>query len=187
MLERVVAGDPEAATWLWETFSARLLRRLRRRYGDLDAEELLGDAYLFYLRDDAAILRRALDRIDPGRTTAARIESWLWDQACGLATNRRRSAAHQRVVPLLPRSRPAREAGPERRIVARDTVKQLDRCLESSGGRLYLYFKLRYVDGLRPAEIVQATGWSRKVTYKLKQSLDEAVDRCAEALGLEVR
>lgn len=187
MLERIVDGDPAAKAWLFDTFASRLLRRLRRRYGDLDAEELLQDAYLLALRDDAALLLRVLERLPPAETTEARVEGWLWDQACGLASNRRRSVEHRRVVPLLPRSRRTTEPGPERRSVARDTLKQLDRCLGSSDRRTYLYFQMRYVDGLKPAEIARATGWSRKVTYKLKQTLDAALRRCAEALGIEVR
>lgn len=184
-LRRITEGDREATAWLYDAFAPRLLRRLARRYGDLDAEELVQDAFLLCLRDDAALLRRALDRLPPETTGPARIERFLWDQACGLATNRRRSALHRRVVQLEPRPRRSAEPGPERRQVARDVLEQLDRCLGGSGSRVHLYYKLRYVDGLKPREIARATGWSSRATYKLKQRLDEAVRRCAAELGLE--
>jgi len=42
------------------------------------------------------------------------------------------------------------------------------------------------MDNLTPEEIAQSTGWSRKATYKLKQTLNSEVQTCAEALGLDV-
>ena len=66
-----------------------------------------------------------------------------------------------------------------------EVVGQLDECLSESGERLYLYYKLRYRDGLTPQQVSRAAGWSMKATYKLKQKLNEAVERCAELLGIE--
>jgi len=186
LLVRIVDGDPEASAWLFDRFAPRLLRRLAMRYRELDAEELLQDAFLLCFRDDAAIVRRALERLAPEETTEPAIEQYLWDQACGLAANRRRSLS--RRGPLVPfeERRGAGGVDPERTSLARDTLGKLARCLGDGRPRVYLYFKLRYVDGLEPVEISQATGWSRKATYKLKESLNEAVRSCAERLEIDI-
>lgn len=183
MLRRILAGDRAATAWLYDSFAPRLLRRLGRRYPELDAEELLHETFLLCLRDGAALLRRRLER-SPEGLTEADLDRFLWDQACGIASNRRRRDAVRREARAdgLPA---AGEPDPERGSVARDTLRRLVRCLGEKGGRPYLYFKLRYVDGLAPEEIARATGWSRKATYKLKQSLDEAVRECARRLDLD--
>ena len=67
-----------------------------------------------------------------------------------------------------------------------DLLKQLDRCLRAQRARIYLYYRLRYYEGLTPEEIARATGWSRKATYKLRQALNEAVRTCARELGIEL-
>ena len=73
----------------------------------------------------------------------------------------------------------------EQQAIDRDLVEQLDACLKQRGGtRTYLYYKLRFRDGLTPEEVALVTGWSRKATYKLRQSLEEVVQKCAAALGL---
>ena len=185
MLWRIVQGDEAAAAWLYETFAGRLRRRLGMRYRGLDADELVQEAFVSYLRNDAALIRRAIDRLPEGEGQEARLERYLWDLACGLATNQRRSASHRRVVQLGPVERRAEESGPEEESVARDLLVRLDACLRGRGDRVYLYFKLRFVDGLQPREIATSTGWSMKATYKLRQALNEAVAACSEELGIE--
>jgi DNA-directed RNA polymerase specialized sigma24 family protein len=184
MLRRIADGDSAAAAWLYDGFAPALLRRLARRYPELDAEELLHDSFVLCLRDGGALIARALEAQLAGPVEAADLERWLWDLACGLASNRRRRAA-VRLAGAFPADPPAAAApDPEREGIARDALRQLDRCLAGKGGRPYLYFKLRYADGLSPEEIARATGWSRKATYKLKQSLDEALRECIDRLGL---
>lgn len=184
-LERISKGDPEATAWLYDSFAPRLARRLRSRYPDLDAEleDLVQDVFVLFLRPEGDLVRAFLDRHPPTRSA---LERRLWDLGCGLASNRRRSARHQRVVYLDDRDRSDPIPDAERRAVHRDRLERLDTCLQKGNPRVYLYFKLRYRDGLSPEEIAQATGWSRKATYKLKQSLNQEVKACAEALGLDV-
>lgn len=184
-LERILAGDEEAAGWLYDSFAPGLARRLSRRYPDLatEVEDLVHDVFVLFLRNDAGLLRDFLDRhraSSPGRSA---LERRLWDLACGLASNRRRTVRHRRVVTLDDRERPDRSPGAERTALDRDQLRRLDACLRSGNERVYLYFKLRYRDGLSPEEISRITGWSRKATYKLKQALNRAVADCLESLG----
>ncbi len=186
-LRRIVEGDRQAAAWLYDTFAEDLFRRLRQRYGHPggpDPEDLLQDAFAFYFQRDGKVLRDFLDRHPEGEATREALGRHLWDLACGVAANRRRSAWSRKVVPLADPERPAADPGAETRAVARDTLVRLERCLQESRGRTYLYYKLRYVDALSAEEVAAATGWSMKATYKLRQSLNEAVRRCAERLGL---
>jgi DNA-directed RNA polymerase specialized sigma24 family protein len=185
-LRRLVAGDQSAAAWLYDTFASRLFRRLELRYGypgGLDAEDLLHDAFVSFFQHDARVLRRFLELVPAAEQTVARLERHLWDQACGLAANRRRSKARATVVPLG-RNEVAPSPSAETAVIDRDRLAQLGTCIEKQGTRIYLYFKLRFDDGLKPAEISRLTGWSNKATYKLKQSLTQAVRQCAEQLGL---
>lgn len=175
-------GDPAAAAWLYDTFAPRLFRRLRLRYGYLGesvAEDLLQETYVLALREDARLLRQSLN-LDT--VTEQAVERFLWDQACGLASNRRRAAKRQ-FVPI--EGEPvARAHGPEHRVVERDLLRRLLTCLGGRGRRPLLYFKLRYREGLTPEEIAAATGWSRKATYKARQNLNDALQWCRETLGL---
>ena len=184
-LRGVLQGDPTARSWLYETFSPRLFRRLRARYGNragLDPEEILHDTFVS-LFQHARVVENFLDE-PPELQTAPRFEVFLWNHACGVASNRRRSL-RRRVAAPWPEEEPgSSRADPERETVGRDVLARLADCLESSGTREYLYYKLRYVDGLTPAEIMTVTGWSRKTTYRLKLALSEAVGRCARRLGL---
>lgn len=190
-LERLLAGDTGAAAWLFDTFAPRLLRRLGQRYGyfgTAEIEDLLQETFLLVLRQDgrllAAFLERSL-RLGSARDLGAKdLERFLWDQACGLASNRRRSASFRNVVPLADTLEVEVEESAERQAIDRDSLARLDGCLRASGERVYLYYKLRCRDGLTPEQIADVAGWSRKATYKLRQTLDEAVRRCAERLGL---
>ena len=187
-LRALIGGDQDAAAWLYDTFAASLHRRLRRRYGypgGLEADDLVHDAFVFYFQRDAKVLADFLERTPPSSRTAATLLRHLWDLACGIASNRRRSAALRDAAVLDEGYTPSREPDFELRSVDRDLLRRLDECLRGSGSRLYLYFKLRHHDGLEPQQIVTVTGWSRKATYKLRQALNDAVARCAELLGIE--
>lgn len=187
-LQAILDGDRSSAAWLYDTFADELFVRLRHRYGypgGLDPDDLLQDSFIFYFQRQAKVLGDFLRRTPRRRLTRKALLRHLWDLACGLASNRRRSAALRTVVPIDELRTRATTADAERQTIDRDAVEQLDRCLSESGERLYLYYKLRYRDGLTPQQVARATGWSMKATYKLKQRLNEAVERCAELLGIE--
>lgn len=185
-LRAAIAGDSAAVAWLWDTFAGRLYRRLKRRYGGpggLEIDDLLQDAFVFYLQHDARLLRRFLERAEDGEPSAEGLERYLWDLACGLASNRRRSRRRGEPEPLPPEP-VSPSPGAEHSLIERDRLRRMLECLEKSGSRLFLYFELRFEEGLTPREIAQATGWSMKATYKLRQALDQAVADCGRALGL---
>jgi DNA-directed RNA polymerase specialized sigma24 family protein/tetratricopeptide (TPR) repeat protein len=184
---RLAAGDREAIAWLYDHVAPDLYRRLGRRYGypgGPDAADVLQETFLLSLRDGARLLRECLDRQSAGTPVLPALERYLWDLACGVAANVRRSVWSRRAVPLPEQPSAAPEPPVERSLLAREALARLDGCLGSQGERLYLYFKLRYVDGLAPEEIAAGTGWSRKITYKLRQALNEAVERCLDRLGM---
>lgn len=183
-VERIANGDSAATTWLYESFAARLRQRLAWRYPTLEAGDLVHDAFLLCLKREARVLRRLLQRTPPAELSRERLERYLWNLACGLATNRIRSA-RRRSVALAPRERcSTAESSPPPRPESRDALVSLTRRLRERGGRLYTYFELRYFDELSPAEIARSTGWSRKATYKLKQKVQQAVQECACELGI---
>jgi DNA-directed RNA polymerase specialized sigma24 family protein len=186
-LARILSGDRDGRAWLYDTFSARLYRRLCARYagrGGLDADELLQDSFLFFFQHDARVLAHFLESVPADERTEARLDGYLWGLACGIASNHRRSTRRRQAV-LGPQVEPARDpVDAEKRNVDRDTLVRLTRCLERGGSRVFLYYKLRFVDGLTPEEIARVTGWSRKATYKLKLSLNETVVRCAKRLRI---
>lgn len=189
-LVALLAGRQDAAAWLYDTFAPRLYRRLKGRYGHprgLDPDDLLQDAYVFYFQHDGRVLQRFLGEVPPAEQSEARLESYLWDLACGLASNRRRSAASRATRPLEAEELPPVVPLAERRVIERDTLGRLEDCLRRSSHRVFLYFTLRYRDGLTPEEITAACGWSRKATYKLRQALDAAIESCAETLALVPR
>ncbi len=186
-IRRILAGDRAAIAWLYDTFAPRLLRRLGLRFGAIpDREDLMQDTFLYLLGHDGRALARFLERTAPDEQTDSAFERFLWSAACGLASNRRRSLLRHPTAPIDEHRELLPTPGGEDRAIARDALERLGECLYQNGERFYLYFQLRYRDGLKPAEIVRATGWSRKKTYKLKQSLDEALGRCVEALELGV-
>lgn len=183
-LRRISRGDAAAAAWLYDTFAQGLFKRLGGRYsylGHAELEDLLQETFVLVLREEGRLLLAFLARVHPATATA--LERFLWDQACGLASNQRRRTALRKVVALEDRTELALHDG-EQQTIDRDLLAQLDACLEKGASRVYLYFKLRYKDGLTPEEIAAATGWSRKATYKLRQSLEEGLHRCAEKLGI---
>ncbi|MCB1033540.1 MAG: sigma-70 family RNA polymerase sigma factor [Acidobacteria bacterium] len=187
-LTGILEGDREASAWLYDTFGPRLYRRLKQRYsypGGLDGEDLLQDAFLFFFQNDGRVLRRFLEQVPPQQQTPGQLETYLWDLACGVASNRRRSAFHRRVVSLFDRHDIPLDPLAERHAIDRDTVERLEDCLREGRERVFLYYVLRYKDGLAPEEVAAVCGWSRKATYKLKQLLDKAVATCARLLGIE--
>lgn len=185
-LRCIAAGDSVAAAWLFDAFASPLYRRLRRRYGYLgstEVDDLLQDTFLQALRGRGRVLLRWLER-QPAQPDEPALERYLWDLACGLATNRRRAASRSNVVSIETATPLAEGPRAERALLGRDVLAKLDACLKESNARTYLYYQLRYVDGLTPDEIAQTTGWSKKSTYKRKQILDEAVERCADRIGI---
>lgn len=186
MLRRILAGEADAAAWLYDSFAARLFRRLIQRYGYLGREEiedLVQETYLTAFRRDGALLGALLEKAQD-ELQESDVARFLWDQACGLASNRRRSAAIRKVSAQPPTEDIPTEEDSESRTIDRDLLARLDQCLRGGAARTYLYFKLRHRDGLTPEQVADATGWSRKATYKLRQALDEAIDRCSENLGI---
>lgn len=187
-LTGILEGDRDAAAWLYDTFAPRLFRRLKQRYaypGGLDEEDLLQDSFLFYFQNDGRVLRNYLERVPAENQSPEHLETYLWDLACGVASNRRRSAFHRRVVNLFDRHDVPLDPLAERHAIDRDTLGRLEGCLMKGRERVFLYYTLRYRDGLAPEEVATVCGWSRKATYKLKQILDKAVAACAKLLGLD--
>lgn len=192
-LTRLLAGDREAAGWLYDTFSPGLFRRLRRRYGHLEGiepDDLLHDAFLFFFQREGKVLRDFMERVGLEEQTPARLERHLWDLACGVASNRRRSEAlrdHRSLDASPQHEREPDDDTQEKHLLHRDELARIDQCLAGRGTRLYLYYKLRYWDGYTPTEIAGIMGWSQKATYKLRQTLNEAVRLCAGLLGIPLR
>lgn len=184
-LEQIIAGDPDAQTWLYETFAPKLFRKLRNRYRAtrLDPEELLHDAFVSFYQHEARVLRTFLDRTAAADRTLQTLDLYLWDLACGVATNRRRSAQARRTE-TLPVHEPTAEVDAEQQASSREALQRLYDCLRGSKQRVVIYFLLRYVEGLTPEEVAEVTGWSRKATYKLRRDMSEALDACARRLGL---
>ena len=186
-VQQLVAGDEAAGRWLHDSFAPRLLRRLRGRYArhrGMDVEELLQDAFLFFYQHAPVTFGRFLEEIPLEERSASRLDGYLWDLACGIASNRLR-AARRRPLSFAPLAEEAADPmDGERRALDRDLLARLAACLKRAGSRAFLYYKLRFVDGFTPEEIARATGWSRKATYKLRFTLDGAIDRCARRLGL---
>lgn len=185
--ERLDAGDPETLAWLYDNVAPELYQRLLRRYGypgGPDAADVLQETFLLCLRDRARLLRGFVAGQPAVSPALPALRRYLWDLACGVAANVRRSVWSRRAL-RMPESEPAAQEPPvERSALARDALQRLDGCLGQQGERLYLYFKLRYVDGLTPEEVAAGTGWSRKATYKLRQALNEAVQGCLDLLDL---
>ena len=184
-ISKIRTGDRDAVAWLYDTFAPRLLRRLGARFGSmrgLDRDDLLQDTFVYLLGKNGRVLDRFVDRsVDDGATPES-LERFLWSAACGIASNRRRSllrhpkAEIDKVTLQIP--------GGEPPAVAKDALERLADCLRRGGDRAHLYFQLRYLDGHKPSEIAEITGWSKRSTYKLKQTLDEALERCVEELEL---
>ncbi len=186
-LSRLAQGDSEGAAWIYDQFAAELFARLKRRYGYLgeaEMEDLLQDTFLLALRGQGRLLTSWSEAQDPAAVTPVGLSRYLWDLACGLASNRRRAASLRRVVSFPSGEELADAPQAEQIVVDRDTLTRLLACLRGSGTRMFLYFTLRYRDGLSPEDVAAATGWSKKATYKLRQTLNAALTRCREQLGL---
>jgi hypothetical protein len=187
-LGRLLDGDREAAAWLYDAYAPGLYHRLTLRYRHIPGVEpadLLHDAFVLFLRPGNRVLRSFVAANSAEECSSAALEKRLWDLACGLASNRRRAAWSRRAVPMPELHKVAEEADSERQAVARDALQKLDRCLEGESEEGYLYYQLRYVDGLKPRQIAAATGQPISEIYRLRSVLDRAVQRCAERLGLE--
>lgn len=186
-LWQLIDGDHGAAAWLYDTFAPGLYRRLRRRYAHLqgvDANDLLHDAFVLFFQNRGKVLGDFLGRVLPRDQTERALERHLWDLACGVASNRRRSIGKRKTVSIDELRDASTDPNQEQTALGRQALVQLDECLRSGPDRVYLYFKLRHLDGLSPHEISQATGWSLKATYKLQQTLKSAVEACANRLDL---
>jgi len=184
-LRRVVAGDRAAQAWLYDNTAPRLYRRLRLRYEnayDLDAEELLQDSFVYFLKDHARVVSRFLERFPAG--DQEELDRYLWDLACGLASNRMRNRKTRRAAMKAVREVESFD-DPETRRIDRDTVRRLEECLRGKRERVFLYYKLRFVDGFSPSEIAQATGWSKRTTYRVRQHLNDAIQDCIQGLELD--
>lgn len=186
-VERAARGESAAISWFYQRFAPPLLRRLGARFAYLraiDPEDLLHDTFIYLLGHEGRALHRFISQTPLSALTDHAIEQFLWSAACGVTSNRLRTQRRYTADLLLP-DRPAQAIrSSEGSTLARDALARLAACLAERGEDHYLYFQFRYLHGLTPAEIVTATGWSRKKTYKLKQTLDEALENCLERLGL---
>lgn len=183
-LRQLLAGA-DGPAWLYDTFAGRLFRRLGQRYRHLtgeDREDVVQETFIAVLRQERRLLTILLARgTEP--LTEADLERFLWDQACGLASNRRKSS-WRRLVPFADGVELPGETRGDQDQIDRDLLRQLDACLRAGDSRAYLYYKLRYRDGLTPEEISRLAGWTRRTTYRMRQTLEERVKRCAARLGL---
>lgn len=179
-LQKILGGYPGAADWLYEQYSDDLLRRLTGRYGLLygEPEDLLQDAFLFYFQNDFKVLRDFAARVPAEAQTHARLGTALWDLACGLVANRRRASRNRDKVFDPTQNAEELESvdeGFERRTVLRDELRHLDSRLRSENPSLSIYCRMRFEEGYSPTEIARITGWPPRMTYKLRQSLNQAL------------
>src|SRR5262249_14699193 len=185
-LRRVVAGADDAKMWLYDAYAGRLFRKLAARYGmhGYNPEDLLHDAFVFYFQHDCRVIAAFLERNSDRPITEELVERYLWDLAGGVVANERRARRKDSLRALETSGIASETPGPERAALSRDLLAQLADCIQEHGRRVFLYSRMRYVDGLEPEEIATVTGWSTKATYKLKTKLNETLARCAERLGL---
>lgn len=182
---RQALGGEVGVSWLYDSFSGRLFRRLGQRYRHLstaDREDVVQETFVAVLRQERRLLSLFLARV-PEPLSEAALERFLWDQACGVASNRRKSS-WRRLVPFVEGFDLPGEGRGEQEQIDRDLLRQLDACLRAGDTRAYLYYKLRYREGLAPDEISRMVGWTRRTTYRMRQTLEEVVRRCAARLGL---
>ena len=134
-LEALRKGDSSEAEWLYETFGPLLYRRLRLRYSrvGLDAEDLLQDAFIFFFQRQAAILGRYLEKFPAEDQNLLTLERFLWDQACGIASNRLLADKRRRSVPMGEDINWIPEDSGEAASLAKDTLERLDKCLSGVG------------------------------------------------------
>ncbi|MEM6793088.1 MAG: hypothetical protein AAF725_03860 [Acidobacteriota bacterium] len=183
----ILLGRQEDAAWLYDSFAERLFRRLGSRYRDLTAEEiedLVHECYVLLFREDGRVLRQFLERHPGLGPSAEQLERYLWDRACGLAVNLRRRTSRRLESGREPNPSLAAGSDEERGQLDRDALEQLGKCLQESGSKVYLYYQLRYWEGLTPAEIETVTGWRRDRVYRLRDALKRGLKACLERLGL---
>ena len=185
-LAALLGGDRSAAQWLYDTFAQVFHARLLRRYPYVDPDDLLHDAFVVFFRNDYKVLRDFDRRVSRTAQTRTALDRHLWGLICGLVTNHRRSASFRRASSIPGPEGVSDQPSTESAVIARDHLEQLDAALRDQGARLYLYFKLRYLEELTPDEISRVTGWSRKTTYRLKQEVDRTARRCAAELGIRL-
>ena len=188
-IEGIASGDPVDRAWLYDTFAPVLERRIRGRYGgdpNLDPQGLLHDLFVWCFRDDAAVLQLFLQRNPGALQSESRLRGYLWGLISGLVSNHRRSSRRAPELSSLdqaPMPHPA-PGDPEQQQAERDAALRLLDCVQGAGSRLYAYLALRFVEGLTPDEIAQVMGWEKSRTYGMRASLNNAVKRCVEKLGL---
>jgi DNA-directed RNA polymerase specialized sigma24 family protein len=149
-----------------------------------DPEDLLHEAFVFFFQHDARALASLLEKQRQAPLREEEIERLLWDLACGLVANIRRARRRNPTESLDPARLSGDMPDPQRAALSRDLLGQLADCIHGQGARIFLYSRLRFVDGLKPEEISATTGWSMKATYKLKSALNEALAHCASRLGI---
>ncbi len=188
-IQALLRGERSAKTWLYDTFSPRLYRRLLGRYGHwkrLDIDDLLHDVFLLFFKNNAETLRRFHEGVPEGEQTERRLDRYLWDTACGVMANRRRSYQRAPAFEELDTDTlHLEDLSFEAQAMRRDQLNRLAGALRKRDLQLYLYYKMRYVDGLTPREISQVTGWPLKAIYRLRTTLADTVQRCAEELEIE--
>jgi RNA polymerase sigma factor (sigma-70 family) len=178
----------DGGTWLYQTFHLRIFRRLGQRYPHLsiaDREDVVQETFILVLRQEARLLGRFLEQA-PSPLPATAVERFLWDHACGMASNRRKSS-WRRLIPFPQGFEPAAGRRGEDTAIDRDLLRQLDSCIRANDPRAHLYYKLRYRDGLSPQEIARVIGWSQRTTYRLGQTLKDVLRHCADKLGVAGR
>jgi DNA-directed RNA polymerase specialized sigma24 family protein len=192
LLRQIAVGDPTAKAWLYDTYASGLQRKLSFRYGvhALDPEELLQDAFVAFYQHDGRVLLNFLDRHPPAEQTVEQLRVYLWDLACGVASNQLRDRRTRRRN--LPESdRDLGDVGvgsdAEDRHIARDQMRRFVDCIAEKGAQIQLYFALRFVDGLTAEEISRVTGWPIAQVYRLRVRLGAAADECATRLQMDLR
>lgn len=192
LLRQIADGDPIAKAWLYDTYAGGLQRKLSFRYGvhALDPEELLQDAFVTFYQHDGRVLLNFLERHPPPQQTVEQLRIYLWDLACGVASNHLRNRRTRR------RNLPESEVeladvvvsgDAEERHIARDQLRRFVECVAEKGAQIRLYFALRFVDGLTAEEISHVTGWPIEQVYRLRVRLGVAADDCATRLQLDLR
>lgn len=187
-IEKIAAGDPRAQDWFYRRYSGTLYRRIRHRFGpdrSIDSDELLHDLFVWCLQDNAKILSSFAARNRSDDRTEFRLEGYLWGLVSGLVANQRRAKRRNEDPVALESIQEPAGSDFDAESTDRDSVVRLSDCLKQRGTRLYLYFLLRFVEGLTPDEIGTVTGWPRPKTYKLKAVFNQAVRHCVEVLGLQ--
>lgn len=151
--ERIRRGDLVAFDALFERHEARLFAYLRAVLRDRrDAEEVLHDAFLSVLRDDAAVFDR------PGA-----FQAWLYRVARNMALNRKRSSGrHDRALSSFgaepddgPRMRAA-PPPPDRALEARQLEEALTAAVDRLPSALAELWSLR-TSGLSYEQIASVT------------------------------